>query len=252
MNNSYLSDEIKNEEKKIIGSAKTIICPSNSLIQKISEYVLINGRVIIEPYPIRIQGIEQKRDYSIRKGIRLLTVGRTEQRKGHDIILQALYQLPNDLNITLDVFGADTITRSGEYASISFLKNVDKIIHSKVTFHKEIKRVELVKKYAEFDIFIAASRFDNFPFTVLEAMAAGSPVIGSNNSGINEQIIDQNNGLLFDGTPSDLCKKIITLCQNKILRETIGRNGFEYINSNFSQESIKKSILNNYKSFLAQ
>ncbi|MFA7314892.1 MAG: glycosyltransferase family 4 protein [Candidatus Magasanikbacteria bacterium] len=252
MNKPYLSDEIKIEEKKFIGNAKTVICPSNSLIQKISEFISINGNIMIESYPIKITEIVQKRDYAINKEIRLLTVGRIEQRKGHDIIIQAMNQLQDVLNITLDVFGADTPTKSGEYISSYFLKQLDKRLQSKVTFHNEIHRNELIKKYAEFDIFVAASRFDNFPFTVLEAMSAGLPVIGSNNSGIKEQIIDQNNGLLFDGTPSDLCKKINTLFQNKILREKIGRNGFKYMKNNFSLKSIKTSILSNYNSFLAQ
>lgn len=60
------------------------------------------------------------------------------------------------------------------------------------------------------DIFVAATLADNLPYTVLEAMGCGRPVIASAIGGIPEQVIDGENGLLVPSRDSAALGKAVT------------------------------------------
>jgi glycosyltransferase involved in cell wall biosynthesis len=63
------------------------------------------------------------------------------------------------------------------------------------------------------------------PLTILEAMAAGKAIVASNIAGVNELIVNEKNGLLFQqGDAHELAKAINALLSSKELREKLGRN----------------------------
>jgi glycosyltransferase involved in cell wall biosynthesis len=57
------------------------------------------------------------------------------------------------------------------------------------------------------DIFVSATLADNLPYTILEAMGCGRPVIASAIGGVPEQVVDGENGLLFPARDSDALGK---------------------------------------------
>ena len=70
--------------------------------------------------------------------------------------------------------------------------------HNKLTFFGQIENKKLNDIYAGAQVLVVPSSFDNFPYVVLEAMASGTPVIGSESSGITEMIEDEKSGILCD------------------------------------------------------
>jgi len=140
-NNAYLSSEIKKKEQEFISSAKNIICPSISLIQEMQKYITLSGRIIIEPYPVSIDLILKKKNYSIDNShMKLLTVGRVEERKGQDIIIKTIEKLSTkNIYTTLDIIGSDTVIGNGGFISNVFLSTVTKNIHSQINLYKEMK-----------------------------------------------------------------------------------------------------------------
>ena len=60
------------------------------------------------------------------------------------------------------------------------------------------------------DIFVSATVADNLPYTILEAMGCGRPVIASAIGGVPEQVIDGESGLLFPSRDSDALGKAMT------------------------------------------
>ena len=78
---------------------------------------------------------------------------------------------------------------------------------------------------------------------MLEAMAAGLPVIVSKISSIPEVITEGENGLFIQpGDPTELARKILLLLDNREKRISIGRNNYEYIRRHFSAETVLKPI----------
>lgn len=76
------------------------------------------------------------------------------------------------------------------------------------------------------DIFVVSSLWEGQPIAMLEAMAAGRPVVATKVGGIPEAIIDEKNGLLAE--PKDensLASKIIKLAEDDQLRYSIGKEG---------------------------
>jgi glycosyltransferase involved in cell wall biosynthesis len=70
------------------------------------------------------------------------------------------------------------------------------------------------------------SRTEGMGRVLLEAMAAGKPIIASDVDGIPHYVRDGYNGLLFrPGDAGDLAEKLRRLLSDGALREHLGRNG---------------------------
>ena len=84
---------------------------------------------------------------------------------------------------------------------------------------------QLASAYASADAFIFPSRTETLGLVLLEAMAAGTPVVAANSGGIPDIVTDGINGYLFD--PADE-KGAITATQNLLAhseeRETLRQN----------------------------
>lgn len=84
--------------------------------------------------------------------------------------------------------------------------------------------------YACADLLALPSLADNQPLSMLESMACGTPVVAFEVGGIPETIRDGETGLLARADdPSMLADKIVTLLQNRELRERVGRASREHI-----------------------
>lgn len=81
----------------------------------------------------------------------------------------------------------------------------------------------LDKVMASADVFAIPSLWEGLPLVLLEAMAAGLPVVGSNAKGIADIITHGENGLLFEiNDHVDLGKSIIKLAENPHLQRLLG------------------------------
>ncbi|MNL49008.1 GDP-mannose-dependent alpha-(1-6)-phosphatidylinositol monomannoside mannosyltransferase [compost metagenome] len=82
------------------------------------------------------------------------------------------------------------------------------------------------------------------PVAILEASAAGLPIIATFHAGIPDVIINEKTGLLINEHDVDaMAQKMIMLLENKEYAIQLGKKGKENIKSNFSQERHLK-ILN--------
>lgn len=247
-NTPYLSIDIKKQEKYLLMNAKCVVCPSRSLANMILASLPRTRTIEHEPYLLNTAPISPKHNYSFRDIFSILTVGRIEERKGQDIIIEALGILHrHGMPIHFHALGQDTSSDNGIPMSETFLKIANDASKSRISFHGALPRHSVMRAYHQYDAYIAASRFDNFPFTVLEAMAAGLPVIGNSQAGgIPEQIINRTNGLLFDGTAKDLANKITALFANKELRYTLGTNAKRHVQKTYNPKTVTRQILQNY------
>lgn len=80
------------------------------------------------------------------------------------------------------------------------------------------------------DIFVSPSKREGFSLALMEAMAAGLPVICTDIRGNNELIEDGINGfLIHDGEVERLKNKIITLIEDDELRSQISLNNLKKV-----------------------
>ena len=92
------------------------------------------------------------------------------------------------------------------------------------------EEARLADLYAAADVFVAPSRQDNLPNTVMEAMACGTPVIGSRVGGIPDMVEDAVNGFLMSvGNAGEMAHAIARLLNDDVLRAEMGRAAREKV-----------------------
>jgi glycosyltransferase involved in cell wall biosynthesis len=89
------------------------------------------------------------------------------------------------------------------------------------------------------DVFVLPTIGDNFPLTILEAMAAGLPVVATKIGGIPEALKDGETGILIPPhSPNALARSLQKLLQNDELREKMGRAGRVRFDEQFRAEQM--------------
>jgi glycosyltransferase involved in cell wall biosynthesis len=92
-------------------------------------------------------------------------------------------------------------------------------------------------------IYVLASRTEAMGRVLLEAMAAGRPIIASNVGGVPHYISDDENGLIFSsGNVKDLAAKMVRLLNDKELRTRLGQKGRQRVFSEFDEFSYVRAF----------
>jgi glycosyltransferase involved in cell wall biosynthesis len=118
----------------------------------------------------------------------LVSVGHLIERKGHDLVVEALAMLPG---CTLLVVG-----EGPQRTALSRLA-VRLGVADRVRFLGEIAHERLPAIYGAADLLVLASSREGWPNVVLEAMACGTPVIASQVEGVPEMITSRDAGLIL-------------------------------------------------------
>ena len=199
--------ERKKESYRHIGKSLTIVTPSRWLGKMASESPLLGDqRIEVIPYGVPTEIYHPGAREGLRAAFRLERDDRallfvsdrlSNRRKGFGVLEQALARLPVPKNGRLVVFsiGLGSRTEIGGFP----------------LYHLgTLEREELVAAaFAAADFFVAPSLQDNLPNTVLESLACGTPVIGSNVGGIPDMVRPKETGWLFDGGDPESLKRTI-------------------------------------------
>jgi len=100
-------------------------------------------------------------------------------------------------------------------------------------------RNDIPEIMSAFDIFVSPSLWEGLPNVVLEAMAAGKPVVATSVGGTPEVVVDSLTGLLVPPhNPEALANAILFLCENPKLRKSMGQAGRDRVIKHFSIEQM--------------
>lgn len=114
-------------------------------------------------------------------------------------------------------------------------------------------RAEVAMYYQAADVFVHAARVDNFPTTVLEALASGVPVVASAVGGIPEQIMHGKTGLLVPpGDAMALAHAIRTFADDAELRSRMGASATEDAERRFDDRTMCRSYCGWYEEVCTQ
>ena len=133
---------------------------------------------------------------------------------------------------------------------MSHLKRlVPQNIAGKVTFLNFISRSELIDRYYSANIFAFTPIWnEGFGIPPVEAMAAGTPVVASRSGAIVETVKHQQTGLLVEkDNPQQVADAILTLLENKSLRETMGKCARQHVLNHFTWDRVGAHIYERYR-----
>jgi glycosyltransferase involved in cell wall biosynthesis len=111
--------------------------------------------------------------------------------------------------------------------------------------------VEKIRIFLDSDIFVLPSYTEGLPITLLEAMAAGLPIIASRVGAIPDVICDGQNGFLIEaGDYKSLAEKICALEGDEVLRHRMSENNVALIHKNFEKASVIIKLQGEYDNLL--
>ena len=101
------------------------------------------------------------------------------------------------------------------------------------------------------EIFVLPSRQEPFGIVVLEAMAAGKPVVATRVGGVPEIVTDMKDGLLVEPeSPGKLAHAVKLLLSEPDLMQRLGRNGRETVKKRFSWRRVVNRYVEAYQTVL--
>lgn len=170
-----------------------------------------------------------RREFSIADGAFLLgVVGRLHQQKGHVYLFEALAQVRRRFpDVRLLVVGDGRLR--AELAAQTQQQNLtDNIIFTGL-------RQDIPQILAGLDLFVLPSLWEGLPNVVLEAMAAGLPVVATAVGGTPELVSDDETGLLVPAQDAAaLAQAIQRLVENPAMARQMGKSGRQRVRADFS------------------
>jgi glycosyltransferase involved in cell wall biosynthesis len=126
--------------------------------------------------------------------LRIGFVGRFTEVKGPHVLVDAVRRLPEDVAVEVQLYGMSQSAQDRQYLNEMKQRARNEV---RIQFCGPMTAENRVEAFAGFDVFAVPSIwFETGPFTVLEAFAAGIPVLGSNHGGIAERVTDGESGVL--------------------------------------------------------
>jgi hypothetical protein len=240
-------------ETATFGSARYIHAISQDVMDRCIEcYGPTKARTFVLPLGSRDNTVRTSREPRDQEALTVLFVGRLERRKGVDLLLDAAARLlAAHENLKFTLVGKDTEnTEIGETYSAAFKRKYAERpeIVSRVTFVGWVDDPELQKFYADADVCCFPSRYESFGLVLVEAMAAGKPVVATRVGGIPTIVEDGGNGILVrSGDAADLEMALEKLLSDANLRSNMGRRSRELFERRFSIAAVTERILEAYQ-----
>ncbi len=242
------------DEGRAIGDAFAVISPSRDVLERTRAYygLPLADAEVVPPPSTRVPPEDRWRAEDCDLEL-ILFVGRFDNHKGGDLVIEAFAEVlrrhprarlrfagPDrgfldeaGRTWTIEEFVRDRLPTGDAAGQFQWLG-----VQSASSIHDLRRKAGLV---------VVASRYDNFPNTVTEAIAAGCPLVGAQAGGIPEMIQDGVNGLLFRaGDARHLAAQVCRLIEDRGLAARLGRQAGLDCERRYSPEKIAKDMESSY------
>jgi glycosyltransferase involved in cell wall biosynthesis/phosphoheptose isomerase len=187
----------------------------------------------------------------------ILQLGRLVPRKGIDTAIRALARLVKDHQVTarLLVVGGESdepdpavTPEIGQLQQIAREEGVAEL----VTFVGRRGREALKYYYSAADVFVTVPWYEPFGITPVEAMACGTPVVGSTVGGIKFTVRDGETGYLVPANdPDRLAERLAHLYEHPKLMALLSQQAVRRANDLFTWEKVAQGVASVYEEVLA-
>lgn len=229
-NSEYLAGHVQpviEAEKALFENAPLVIANSHAIISDLETCYtspLGDARKTLIPHGLQDEYSAEKPPTptsDTEKDPFVLFVGRFEERKGVDVLLEAIpFVAERHPDVRFILAGENNLT--------PFWKNFVKRYRGKPWFSRIevpgfVDREQLAALYRECTVFVAPSRYESFGLIYLEAMMWGKPCIGTTAGGIPEVVRDNVTGItVTPGSVEELQDAILALLNQDVLRQKLG------------------------------
>jgi glycosyltransferase involved in cell wall biosynthesis len=178
----------------------------------------------------------------------ILNLGRLVPRKGVDNAIRGLARLARDFGVRarlVVVGGNSDLPDPALTPEIGRLRKIAEAerVAERVVFTGRRSRELLKLYYSAADVFVTTPWYEPFGITPLEAMACGTPVLGSDVGGIKYSVLDGVTGYLVPPSdPDALAARLADLYASSGRIREFGRNAVRRVNASFTWQRVTGSI----------
>lgn len=175
-----------------------------------------------------------------KKGLIIGSIGKVTEQKGFDNLIRAFHIVNQSYpECKLEIIG-DYNTK-GNHKYCQDLESLIKVLNleNKVHFLGKMPNKKVYEKLYSWTFFALASKWEGFGIVLIEAMAAGIPVVGNRIDAIPEVIDDNKTGLISKTNDyEDMAQKITTLINDKALAAELSSNAQVQMRQRFSMDKM--------------
>ncbi len=212
---------------------------------RVKRFELISPSIEVTEFGSVDEGIYDKFGIDLSKTRVVLFVGRIDYGKGIDTLISAVPSvLKKEPEVTFFVVGPDWGDRS------EFERQVEsQRVGGEVVFAGPLSRQELIGAYKGATMLAFPSRYEAFGIVLIEAMAAGLPIVAANASAIPYVIEQGENGLLFPlDDHEQMARDILSLLRDENLMDGMRQNGYRLVKEKYDRKVNIDKLEEIYKS----
>lgn len=191
-----------------------------------NKITLLYHGIDFERFPERSHAYLMRDGSNIDEPVQLLSVGRAVEKKGYQVLIDALSQLPKALNWQLTHIGGGALSKQLQLSADA------KGLTNRIKWLGALPQEAVLEQYKKADVFVLASLIaqdgdrDGLPNVLMEAQSQGIACISTAVSAVPELIRDGETGLLVEpGNAATLSQGLRELITSPDLREQFGRAG---------------------------
>jgi glycosyltransferase involved in cell wall biosynthesis len=250
-------------ERRVVHEADRIVaeCPQD-LADLLRVYRADGSRLAMVPCGVDLDEFRPGSKAQARRALGLrddefviLQLGRMVPRKGVDNVIRALAHMQGRPTARLLIVGGNSADADERFTpEIARLRGIahECGVAQSVGFIGQRQREALRDHYLAADVFVSTPWYEPFGITPLEAMACGTPVIGSDVGGIRYSVADGVTGFLVPPRdPQALAARLEQLRANPALAAAMGRAGIHRVRSRFTWERVASELVDVYRSVAA-
>lgn len=226
--------------KSLFAYASYIISVSNNMTQQLIQLGAPVEKIIYNPYGPNESFFSLTPKYKTQS---FLSVGRFVEKKAPYLTLLAFHKVQKKFNDAQIIFVGDGIL-------LPVCKNIVKSLGIKnVLFKGSLSHEETVKTFSEVSCYVQHSIIasdgdsEGTPVAIIEAGAAGLPVVATKHAGIPDVVVEGETGYLVDEKDVvTMAEKMCAIIENENVRKAMGAKARERINDNFSIQKHLETI----------
>ena len=234
-------------EKLGLRAATRLIAVSGSLQQHLLDRGVPAGRIrqVSNGVPVSDR---VRRSYGPGEVLTLGMIALYRPRKGVEVLLEAMARL-QAANVPVRLHAV------GPFESVEYEREVTALADSRglrgaVTWAGF--KTDIAAEFARMHLFVLPSLFgEGMPMVLLEAMAAGLPVVSTRVEGIPELVRSGQDGLLVEAAdPQALAAALLKFARSEVDAEAMGDSGRQRQRERFSDISMAAAVANIYREVL--
>ena len=175
----------------------------------------------------------------------ILFVGRMSKQKGIFHLMDAVKNLPEDVQVVLCAGAPDTeeverelVEEAAKWPNVRLIREM-------------VPKNKIIELYSHARVFCCPSIYEPFGIINLEAMACETPVVASAVGGITEVVVDKETGFLVKpGDSRELADALCRLLHDRDLADDMGKAGRQRVEQFFSWDSIAGQTLKLYEELM--